>query len=236
MNDSAGISVLFSGGPDSTLAALYALEKTEKVHLLTYHHKWMGKIGKHLKVVDELKRVFGDDRIILEEKQIDKPFIEYYTSNFFRKLPRYRTFFFPWLCGACKMAMHVETIKYNKKHNLSITYDGANVESSGLFPAQMKSYIDTMARFYQFHGMKYENPVYEVERTDIETEKYGLISTKNTKKEHVVFSTQHTCLIGLVIHAHGRLYYKPFRGKNRTEKLAGKFLQETLAENSLIDN
>ena len=56
-----GISILFSGGPDSTLAALIALERAEKVHLLTFHHNKMGKIGKHRLVVDEILRNEGID-------------------------------------------------------------------------------------------------------------------------------------------------------------------------------
>ena len=50
-----------------------------------------------------------------------------------------------------------------------------------------------------------------------------------TKKEHVYFSTQHSCYVGLVIHAHARLYYRPFRGRDRMRTLAGPFLGEATA-------
>ena len=78
--------------------------------------------------------------------------------------------------------------------------------------------------------MTYDSPIYQVPETDVETEKYGLKTTRGTKREHVIFSTQHTCLIGLLVHAHARFYYLPFRGKNRAKILAGKFLSLRLRE------
>ena len=221
---------MFSGGPDSTLAALYALKEAQTVHLLTYHHKYMGKIGKHSKVIDEMIEIYGVDRIVVFEQKIDDLFLKYYFENIKKYIWKYRTFYIPWICGACKLAMHVSTINYNKSNNISITYDGANTESAYLFPAQMNSYIEVMMNLYKSHGVEYGCPVYDVDRTDRETEKFGLITTKNTKDEHVVFSTQHTCIVGLFIHGHGRLYYRPFRGKDRTYRLSGEFLENIIRD------
>lgn len=222
------ISILFSGGPDSTLAALYGLERANRVHLLTFHHNLMGKIGKHKRVVNELRRGFGKERTIQHEEPIDALLRKFYFTRMPKHIIRYRTFYIPWICGACKMAMHIKAIAYNKAHGILVTYDGANVESSPYFPAQMETYIEVMKKLYQSHGMRYECPVYTVEATDEETEKYGMLSTRGTKKEHVFFSTQHTCLIGLLVHAHARLYYRPFSGKNRTSQLAGGFLAQMI--------
>ena len=224
------ISILYSGGPDSTLAALYALDRAKRVHLLTYHHRYMGAIGKHRKVVAELRETFGPERIVVHEQETDRMLRECYLTGISKKLARYRTFYVPWICGACKMAMHAATIAYNQKHGITLTYCGANRESSRLFPAQMDTYIRVMQEFYRSYGMEYEVPVYDVVATDVETEKRGLKTTKNTKREHVVYSTQHACPIGLLIHAHGRLYYRPFRGKERARRLSGPFLGEMLQD------
>jgi hypothetical protein len=225
-----GISVLFSGGPDSTLSALKALEQAEAVHLLTFHHNKMGKIGKHRKVTAELKQIFGEKRVIGYEEEINSLFNRFYFSGMWRRLIRYRTFYIPWICGACKLAMHVAAIRYNHAHNILATYDGGNIESSPYFVDQMDPYIDGIKDLYRFYGMQYECPVYNVQNTDKETEKYGLTTTKDTKKEHVIFSTQHSCVNGLFVHAHARLYYRPFRGKNRTRELGGKFLGELIED------
>jgi len=227
---SKDISILFSGGPDSTLATLYALQKADRVHLHTYHHLWMSMTSNHKKVIAELREKFGAERIVEHEAQIDTLFKKCYFTGSSKRLKKYRTFYIPWICGACKLAMHATTIAYNRLHDIDTTYDGANVESSAYFAEQTDSYYAAMKEFYRSIGMQCEHPVYQVERTDIETEKFGLITTKNTKKEHVFFSTQHTCPIGLLVHAHARLYYRPFRGKNRLNRFAGEVLEQTIAD------
>lgn len=225
-----GISVLFSGGPDSTLAALYALEKAETVHLHTYYHLWMSKTENHRKVIRELKERYGNERVVEHEDHIGAIFKQCYYAGISKRIFRYRTYYVPWICGACKLAMHAVTIAYNREHNIPLTYDGANLESAGLFPDQTDPYFEVIKRLYRSVGMEYDTPVYLVEHTDTETEKFGLVTTRNTKKEHVFFSTQHTCPIGLLVHAHGKLYYRPFRGKGRLHKLTGEFLEQIIAD------
>jgi 7-cyano-7-deazaguanine synthase in queuosine biosynthesis len=224
------ISILFSGGPDSTLAVLYALERADRVHLLTFHHRYMSHTEKHRKVLTELRGIFGDQRIVEHLEHIDLLLKRFYFTGISKHIAKYRTFYIPWICGACKMAMHAKTIIYNRAHNISVTYDGANLESAPYFPAQTEDYIEVMKSLYQSHGMQYECPVYHTWATDVETEKYGMSSTKSTKRERVIFSTQHTCLIGYLIHAHSRLYYRPFRGKNRMRRLAGEFLGQMIED------
>ncbi|MFC1554837.1 7-cyano-7-deazaguanine synthase [candidate division KSB1 bacterium] len=221
----SGISVLFSGGSDSTLAAVKAMEKTEEVHLLTFHHKLMGKTGKHKKVILELRELYKNNLIIEYEEEIDNLYKKCYTTKMQNYLLKYRTFYFPWLCGACKLAMHISTINYNLRNNILTTFDGANIESAYLFPAQTNNYINVMKDFYKLFGMTYECPVYNINRTDNELEKMGVTITKNTKEEHLYYTNQHTCYLGLAVHAHGRLYYRPFRGKKRMERIAGEFLK-----------
>jgi 7-cyano-7-deazaguanine synthase in queuosine biosynthesis len=222
------ISVLFSGGPDSTLAALYGLDMATRVHLLTFHHRLMSRTENHIGVVKELKETFGEQRIAYHEERIDSLFNKCYFTGILNRITKYRTFYIPWICGGCKMAMHASTIAYNRAHHIAITFDGAHEESAPYFPAQTETYIEVMKKLYQSYGMQYECPVYRVHGTDEKTEQYGLLSTPNTKREHVLFSTQHTCLVGLLIHAHARLYYRSLRGRNRMERIAGEFLQQMI--------
>jgi hypothetical protein len=223
-----GISILFSGGPDSTLAALKAFEEAETVHLLTFHHSRMGKIGKHRKVSSELAKIYGPERVVTHEDEIDALFHRFYNGAMRNRLGRYRTFFIPWICGACKLSMHMAAIRYNRAHGITTTYDGGNAESAPYFVDQMPPYIECMKEFYASLGMRYDCPVYSIPNTDEETEKLGMTSTSRTKKEHVVFSTQHTCFNGLYVHAHARLYYRPFRGKKRAQELGVRMLRELL--------
>jgi 7-cyano-7-deazaguanine synthase in queuosine biosynthesis len=222
------VSVLFSGGPDSTLAVLRALEQADRVHLLTYHHGLMSRMGRHQAVTEELQERFGRERVVAHEEEIGSLYNALYRADWKKRLSRYRTFYVPWLCGACKLAMHCRTIDYNRQHGIETTFDGANKESSPLFPAQTREYITVMQEWYVRHGMHYDAPIFDEEQTDVQCEAQGMITMRETKKEHVYFSTQHSCYVGLVIHAHARLYYRPLRGKDRMRSIAGPFLTEAI--------
>jgi len=177
-----------------------------------------------------MQEKFGSDRIIAHEEEISETFNVFYFKGMARHIWSYRTFYVPWICGACKMAMHTRAIAYNLEHGINTTYDGAHMESAPYFPDQADPYMQTLKGLYQSYGMCYDSPIYRVQNTDEATERYGLITTRKTKREHVVFSTQHVCLVGLLVHAHARLYYRPLRGKNRAKVLAGKFLRDRIQE------
>jgi 7-cyano-7-deazaguanine synthase in queuosine biosynthesis len=230
------ISILFSGGPDSTLAALYALQKADRIHLITYHHRLMshdklisGK-PKSSTVVQELIKNYGRSRIVVFNQDIWELFKKIYFHNIFISLQNYGSFCIPWICGACKLAMHVKSIEYDLKNNIQTTYDGANKESAAVFPAQNKNYVRIMQELYESYGMTYDTPVYDIENTDIKTEEFGLESCKGTKQEHVFFSTQHSCFSGLLLHLHSRLYYKLMRKSYLFEELTSKVLSAKIDE------
>ncbi len=233
------ISILFSGGPDSTLAALYALERTDRIHLLTFHHRLMSHYKttkgpkKHTKVIEELSHRYVKGRILVYEKDIWKLFKSIYFNSFGSTLKQYKSFLIPWLCGACKLAMHISTIRYNEKYGIETTYDGCNKESGDVFPAQSIEYISLMKNFYKSYKMTYDTPIYNIAKTDKETEKFGMKSCRGTKDEHIFFSTQHSCFTGLLLHAHSRLYYRPIRKQN-IGKISGVFLDEKLNAISCI--
>jgi len=229
------ISVLFSGGPDSTLAALHALQKAYRVHLLTYHHKLMTHYKttsgdeKHMRVAKELLRKYGSNRITIFKDQIWKFFKEIYRLKALHTPFKNRAYCIPWICGACKLAMHMKTIEYNLRNKINVTYDGANKESAFVFPAQSMAYIDVIKRLYWLYDMSYETPVYNLEGTDIMTEDFGLRSCQGTKQEHFFFSTQHSCFAGVLVHLHSR-FYRIFYGKESIDELHGMTLQTRITD------
>lgn len=233
------ISILFSGGPDSTLAALYALQDAQRVHLLTYHHRLMshcklqsGKI-KCEAVVEELKKIYSKDRIIHRKISSWPLFKKIYYGNISYDIQKYRSFCIPWICGACKLAMHIKTIEYNLGNNIRITYDGNNKESASVFPAQTVTYINVIKELYVSHQMIYQVPIYDIEQADSKTEEFGLTSCKGTKAEHVFFSTQHSCFVGLLLHIHARVY-KLLKGDNPMEELTSKMLKTRIKDMNIF--
>lgn len=229
------ISVLFSGGPDSTLAAIYALQKVPHVHLLTYHHRFMSHYKtvsgeeKHMKVAEELVRKYGRDRVTIFKDEISNLFKKIYELQTPGRSLMYRGYCIPWICGACKLAMHIRTIEYNTGNSIEATYDGANKESASVFPAQSTGYINIIKQLYALSNMTYETPVYSLENTDVLTEKYGLTSCRGTKKEHFFFSTQHSCFSGVLVHIHSRLY-RLFYAKDSIDDLHRAVLRKRISE------
>ena len=228
------ISILFSGGSDSTLAAVHALQRARTVHLLTFPRGFMFCREKPEKLVDEMRARFGAERIVRHIEPIGREYRRCYFDRMPQRLRRYRTFYIPWMCGACKLAMHLRTIAYNQKHGISVTYDGANSASAPVFPDQTTEYIDVAKRLYRDHGMEYDCPVFSIAKTDRELELAGIERTRDTKREHLFYRNQHTCYVGVILHAHARLYYRPMHGVDRMPRLAAQFLEESIA--GLVDN
>jgi len=224
------VAVLFSGGSDSTLAAAIGAERFSRVWLVTYRHGFMmfhDKIGRN---VERLRRAYPGTEILTHHERISRSFAQIYFNGLGRRLLRYRTMTVPWLCASCKLAMHLATIEFCSEHRVAHVYCGAHEESASIFPAQMEPVIEELQRLYRTHGITYETPVYHAGRTDRRLKDMGIIDDGNLKDQHLVYSTQHTCPLGVALHAHSRLYYTRIHGRSRYEERAHAMVRETIEE------
>jgi len=135
-----------------------------------------------------------------------------------------------WICGACKVAMHQKTIALCKREKIGTLYCGAHEESAAIFPAQMEAVIDDTKEFYARHDVTYESPVYRMGRTDHKLHEMGITEKRNLKDQHVIYSTQHSCVLGMVLHAHSRLYYHRIHGVDRYQRLAHEIARSKMDE------
>jgi len=224
------IVVLFSGGSDSTLAAALAADQFKRIHLVTYSHAFMAFHEKIEINVKRLKKHYPENEFIRHHHSINPLFKRLYFKNYLFYFRRFGTMIVPWICGACKLAMHVETIKYCKKRNLRHVSCGANRESSGIFPAQMKPVIEQFKKLYERHGIEYRTPVYQLERTDRLLLDMGIVKEENLKDQHLFYTTQHTCPLGILLHAHSRLYYTRIHGLKRYREKAARMMREKILD------
>ena len=227
---SNGIAVLFSGGSDSTLAAALAAERFNRVYLVTYSHPFMFFHDKVPINISNLRSVFPDNEFIEHHDQITPLFKHLYFSDFLKYLRANRTMMVSWICGACKLAMHIETIQFCKAKGIQHVWCGAHEESSAIFPAQMESVIEDTRRLYARSGIVYETPVYRLGRTDRILKDRGILDHGNIKDQHLIYSTQHTCILGMILHAHSRLYYHRIHGLDAYRRKAGDIVRSKIGE------
>ncbi len=154
------VSLLFSGGVDSTTAALLLAERYDRVHLLTWGNGYGHyRIGRTRRRVEELRRHCGDRFVhvvgsvrSLFERMLPDPLAEY---------RRYGSAFI-W-CLGCKMAMHMRAILYDLEHGITEAADGSS-QSTGEMVEQMLLSVCLIREMYEEYGIAYRTPVYTFPR------------------------------------------------------------------------
>lgn len=158
------ISLMFSGGVDSTTAAMVLAERYDRVHLLTwgngYGHYHLDRTRRR---VDELRRVAdGADRYVHVIESI-QPIFDTLMGDLAGDFARYGSGFI-W-CLGCKIAMHTRSILYNLEHGITEMADGSS-QSSGEMVEQMLLSIYMVREFYEHYGITYRTPVYTIPREE----------------------------------------------------------------------
>lgn len=203
------ISILFSGGSDSSLAASWAAQKFSKVHLITCtfrHGYWFDKCQTS---IENLKRRFGDDKFqsifISTDPFIDALYFKDF-DNGFRKYKYY--YLIASYCETCKLAMHTTAIIYNLENEIPYTWEGANYASSKVFADQKKNVLHRFEQFYLDYGIHFQAPIWDIERSDWELDQLGVVQKKNQKSEHLIYSGQFSCFVDLPLHFWARFAMK----------------------------
>jgi hypothetical protein len=159
------VTVEFSGGSDSTLAAAIGAERLEKVHLLTVTHDGIKNTERTDGQIKNLKNRYGEGKIVTFRTDIRNLLRRIYYDNYFHDVIRFGTHITAFSCVACKMAMDTETVVYNLKNGIRYIFDGQQREKQ-MWPMQMESVIELMKGFFAEYGLVYECPVYDIKRTD----------------------------------------------------------------------
>lgn len=118
------VTVEFSGGSDSTLAAAIGAEQFEKVHLLTVTHDGIKNVERTEEQIKNLKNRYGEGKIVTFRIDIQNLLRRIYYDNYFRNVIRFGTHMAAFSCVACKMAMDTETVAYNLKNGVRYVFDG----------------------------------------------------------------------------------------------------------------
>ena len=225
-------TVLFSGGSDSTLTASLYADRGFLVHLVTYRHRIMRFEEKCLRSLASLRERHGDrftHSFVTMNPLFDRLFFKPLASD----LRRWGTYAMPMCCGSCKLAMHVSTILYNRRHGIRHAADGSNIELSELFPEQMPGVLALYGELYARYGIAYANPVFDVRRSDHQLYERGVTRRRDYKQQVIVYSNQHSCFAGTLLHAYTLGLAVPLFGRSSDPETALRYVRAKIDEVSV---
>ena len=230
VNTKDEVSILFSGGSDSTLVAALMCEQFEKVHLLTYFHLGMPLAERSEINAERLVNRFGKDKITHKLINFEELFKKLYYGTYLRDIIKYKGYMTPCSCNACQIAMHTNTILYNIENNIHFACDGYKREKRHLYIFMAEEGIKETRKFYKEYQIDYKNPVYDIVRTDWKLFEMGITSKKNVKFPHelVDYSTQHHCRTGTIVNAYLMGYFFPLYGQEASASISIKYWREKI--------
>jgi hypothetical protein len=232
-NEKEEVSLLFSGGWDSTLAAYKLCETFKRVHLLTYYHS-RSDFTENSKVnVNKLRNKFGSDKIVHHIIDIDQLKEKLYHGSWRHDRRNYGLFLINCECSACRIAMFARAITYNIENYIAYLASG-EVETAPLhLVADLSDKLDELKReLCNDYGIVYLRPVFYEKNPHKRLFELGLI---DKKVEHIKFpyeylfhDTQPTCYICPFNFIFNKFYYLPYHGKKAAEEIKLKYFREKI--------
>jgi len=154
---------MFSGGVDSTTAALNLSREYRRVHLLSYRNGYGHyKLERTLKRVRELERHAGR-RFHHTLESIRPLFDHFVVDDLDNEYQRWGSGFI-W-CLGCKLAMHTRSILYCLEHQVPIMNDGSS-SSTGEMVEQSLLSLFMFREYYGEYGIDFRTPVYTIPREE----------------------------------------------------------------------
>ena len=150
------VTLLFSGGRDSSLACCVLANRGCKIHLLTFNNGATIQLDLADQRYEELNEKFSD--AILQRKLIPSYslFKEIALKNLEEDFEKYET---NLICMGCKLAMHVISLIYCLENKIPVIADGYT-DYQKQWIEQMPEAIESVRKFHSEYNIKYINPVY----------------------------------------------------------------------------
>jgi hypothetical protein len=202
-NLKGGAALLYSGGTDSALAAVYLCEQHIKVTLLTMRpHNFMFFRNKSKILATRLIEKFGKDKVIhkyIDARELMRRIVrQTYFSGMF-KFGLARAFDF---CSACGSAMHTMGIIYNLENKIRYLALGFTEIQSENDPATSIQAAKMIAKFAKEYNIEFLYPVFNIRKTDAALFKLGIAPRECLQSKRNILAgypfvspTQGSCLL-----------------------------------------
>lgn len=157
------ISLMFSGGVDSTVTAMHLARRYDRVHLLTFANGY-GHYGfsRPRRRARELSDRFPGRFVYHFESS--RPLFEAMAVRTLEEDYRRYGSGFIW-CLGCKLAMHAMSASYDLRHRIREHTDGSSGDTSEMVE-QSRLSLSMIARFYGDHGIRFAPTDYDVPRDE----------------------------------------------------------------------
>lgn len=236
-------SVLFSGGTDSTLAAVSLLEQADRVTLLTCDPGFVHGIEKSRVNARVLREHFGSARV--RHRILDaRPAIRaVFTGDLRRDVASYGFHMAALTCLGCRLAMHTAMIIHNLLEGIAFVADGS-IRGQASSSEQLTSTLARNRGFYRERfGLVSLSPIYDEDASDRALHDLGLRGQKDLKRQFILFDTQATCPMGVPADVYARVFYGRAMGQTRERNaerychakypLMERFIESCFAEHGL---
>jgi len=149
------VAVLFSGGVDSTAAAIYYLKRGYEARLLTFDNgaeKWL-ELAEYK--ADWIRKQFPErcSWRLLDSTHL---FHELAIRPLEQDVKKYGNL----ICCGCKLAMLCEAILYCRRNGISDLADGFQ-RGQDYYPEQTPDYMVPADRFARAYGVRYSHPFWD---------------------------------------------------------------------------
>ena len=216
----AAISLMFSGGVDSTVAAMHLAERYEHVHLLTfangYGHYGFTRPQRRARELDQ--RCPGRFTYHFESS---RPLFDAIAVGSLTEDYRKYGSGFVW-CLGCKLAMHAMSAAYDRQHGITQHTDGSSGDTSEMVEQGLLA-LSMIAHFYEDHGIDFVPTDYDIPRDDKRAllERSGFRLGIPLRDRYL--GIQPSCVPG-------ELYYLPFlllgRPPQHDERMVARFIKD----------
>ena len=220
------ISLMFSGGSDSTLAAIILTKQFKRIHLITFKYSAIKGVSKANEAGAKLINKFGPHKIVHNTINIEELFREIYINSFWKDLKKYGLFT-ENICAYCKCAMLIRLLIYNIDNKIKFAASGANKDAAPFFAAQMPEVCKYIKQKFKEYGIIYLTPVFNILRTDRELFNLGFSSEKEKKFPNFSFDeNQASCDFGMIHHIYAQGFFIPLFGRDKLVEISYNFMKD----------
>jgi hypothetical protein len=216
----------FSGGKDSTLAALRMAEQCGRIDLLTFRTSMIAHSEASCVNAKKLAEMLAPKTLITHQILDIEPTVRYLFQprGWWDDWRRYGSYAACCMCNACDFSMFVHVILHCARSGIPLAFcGGSHTEFAGFLDTWGLPRIKTFAAEF---GVSWEFPIYDEDRPDLSMLEIGL----KAEPPQVFYRSQPHCEGGgIATNLYMRCYYLPRYGPDGYREMTLRWLDDRMA-------